>query len=120
MKQMVPLKAPGPDGMSPICYQSYWHVVGHDLSSAVLSYLNTGIVLPSINHTFVTLVSEVKNLEKVTEYHPIIMCNVIFMLISKVFANRLKLVLPHVISNTQTAFMPGHLITNNILVAFKT
>uniref|UniRef100_A0A2N9GPD6 Uncharacterized protein n=1 Tax=Fagus sylvatica TaxID=28930 RepID=A0A2N9GPD6_FAGSY len=44
MKQMAPLKAPGPDGMPPIFYQSYWHVVGKDISSAVLYCLHSGKV----------------------------------------------------------------------------
>uniref|UniRef100_A0A2N9FKU0 Uncharacterized protein n=1 Tax=Fagus sylvatica TaxID=28930 RepID=A0A2N9FKU0_FAGSY len=42
MKQMAPLKAPGPDGMPPIFYQSYWHVGGEDVIAAVLSCLNSG------------------------------------------------------------------------------
>ena len=28
LNQMPPLTAPGPDGMSPIFYKSFWHIVG--------------------------------------------------------------------------------------------
>uniref|UniRef100_A0A2N9HAJ1 Reverse transcriptase domain-containing protein n=1 Tax=Fagus sylvatica TaxID=28930 RepID=A0A2N9HAJ1_FAGSY len=120
LNQMAPLKAPGSNGFSPIFYESYWHVVGQDVTEAVLSCLNSGTLLSSINHTFVTLIPKVKNPKKVIEYRPISLCNVVYKLILKVLANRLKLVLPHVISNTQSAFVPSHLITNNILVAFET
>ena len=120
MKQMAPLKAPGPDGMPPIFYQSYWHVVGKDISSAVLYCLHSGTLLPSLNHTYVTLIPNTKSPERVTEYRPISLCNIIYKLISKVLANRLKKILPHVISETQSAFVPGRLITDNVLIAFET
>jgi hypothetical protein len=120
MKQMAPLKAPGPDGMPPIFYQSYWHVVGEDVTAAVLSCLNSGKIPASLNHSYVTLIPKTKSPEKVTEYRPISLCNVVYKLISKVLANRLKKVLPQVVSETQSAFVPGRMITNNVLIAFET
>ena len=120
IKQMAPSKAPGPDGMPPIFYLKFWHVVGNDVTQAVLSCLNSGCILKSINHTFITLIPKVKTPERVTEFHPISLCNVVYKLISKVLANRLKVILPQIVSNYQSAFVPGRLITDNVLVAFET
>ena len=120
IKQMAPSKAPGPDGMPPIFYQKYWHVVGNDVTLAVLSCLNSGSLLKSINHTFITLIPKVKSPEKVTDFRPISLCNVIYKLVAKVLANRLKLILPQIVSDSQSAFVPGRLITDNVLIAFET
>jgi hypothetical protein len=120
IKQMAPLKASGLDGMSPIFYQNFWDSVGNDVSSAILSCLNSGSILKSINHTYITLIPKKQNPTKVTDFCPISLCNVIYKILSKVLTNRLKPILSHIISETQSAFVPGRLITDNILVAFET
>ena len=38
LKQMAPLKAPGPDGMPPLFYQSYWPLLGNDVTQSVLHF----------------------------------------------------------------------------------
>lgn len=75
---------------------------------------------PNINNTYLCLIPKIKSLEKAKDFHPISLCNVIYKLISKTIANRLKKCLPKLVTESQSAFMSNHLITNNILVAFKT
>ena len=83
INQMAPSKAPSPDGMPPLFYQSFWSSVGFDVTDAALSCLNTSTILKSINHTFITLIPKVSNPENVSEFRPISLCNVLYKIIVK-------------------------------------
>ena len=119
IKEMAPLKALGPDGMPPLFYQTYWSNMGIDITQAVLSCLNSGSILKSINHTFIALIPKVKNPERVSEFRPISLCNVIYKIVCKVIANRLKPMLNNIISETQSAFIAERLIIDNILITYE-
>ena len=104
VNQMEPLKGPGPDGLPPLFFQKYWRVVGDDVVAVVLSCLQSGAIPPSINYTFITLIPKVKSPTKVTDYRPISLCNILYKIVSKVIANRLKCIFPNIISELQSAF----------------
>lgn len=52
-----------------------------------------------------------------TELRPISLCNVGYKIILKLLCQRLKGLLPNLISETQSAFISGRLISDNILIA---
>ena len=66
LKQMAPLKAPGPDGMPPLFNQHCWGVVENDVTSSVLSWLNLGTLPHPFNHIFIKLIPKKKNPKYVT------------------------------------------------------
>ena len=107
LDQIAPLTAPGSDGMSLIFYKSFWHIVGEDVIDVVLRALNSGIVPKSINTTFITLIPKIKNPKIVSNFRPISLCNVIYKLIAKVVANRLKMFLANSVPDSQSAFLFG-------------
>ena len=83
LNQMAPLKVPGPNGMPPLFYQHFWATMQHDVTSAILSWLNSGILPKPSNHTLITLIPKIANPEHMSEFRPISLCNVLYKIYSK-------------------------------------
>lgn len=96
---MHPSKSPGLDGMSPFFFQKYWHIVRHNVTAAVLSVLHSGGYLHKMNYIHIVLIPKRNNPLYITEYRPISLGNVVSRIISKVLENRVKPILPNVISD---------------------
>lgn len=112
-------KSPGPDGLNQTFYQRFWNIVGTDVVNFCNKFIIDGELPNGINHTLVCLILKVKQPEKMTDMRPISLCNVLFRVLSKVLANRLKPCLNGLISNKQSAFVEGRLLTDNALIAFE-
>jgi hypothetical protein len=113
------LKAPGPDGLHAIFYKRFWDMLGDDLIKEVLNAVNNILVPEGWNSTTIVVIPKIDNPKKVALFRPINLCNVVYKMISKMLANRLKVYLPEIISEHQSAFVPGQLITDNILLAYE-
>ncbi|XP_019195702.1 PREDICTED: uncharacterized protein LOC109189548 [Ipomoea nil] len=110
-------KAPGPDGMNLGFYQQFWDIVGADVTDFVLECLNSGSLPAGLNESNVVLIPKKQSPEMVTDLRPIALSTVVYKIIAKVIANRLKPLLGDIIYVSQSAFILGRLITDNILVA---
>ncbi|KAL5565680.1 hypothetical protein UlMin_028844 [Ulmus minor] len=117
--QMAPSKSPGVDGMSALFYQKYWSIVGDEVTTACLGFLNEGLDLGSINETLITLLPKVKCPTQITEFRPISLCNILYKITSKMLATRMRSVMDSIISEEQSAFIPGRLISDNAIIGFK-
>lgn len=116
---MHPDKSPGYDGLNPGFFQAYWQIVGMDVTRLCQVFFDTGELPVGINRTLVCLIPKVYQPQFMSDLRPISLCNVLFRIISKVMANRLKECLPSLISDKQSAFVEGRLLMDNALVAFE-
>jgi len=119
LNQMHPHEAPGLNGMNLYFFQKFWDTVSNGVSAIVLAIIDGHLIPPRLNHTFVALIPKKPRLDSIQKYHPVSLCKVIYKLVKKVIVNRYKLILPNIISDTQSAFIQGKLIIDNILIAFE-
>lgn len=110
-------KAPGPDGYPGEFFTAHWDIVGAYMIHAVGEFLRTGQLLQQWNSTILTLVPKKPSACKLSDFRPIACCNSVYKVASKLLANRLKQVLPRLVSNAQSAFIPGRLLVENVLLA---
>lgn len=90
--------------------------MSNDICDAIKEFFDKLRSSKQINANQISLVPKVKCPMKAGEFRPIACCNVIYKTISKMMCNRLRLVLPNLISQIQSAFLVGRSIIENILV----
>ncbi|KAJ9555234.1 hypothetical protein OSB04_009848 [Centaurea solstitialis] len=112
-------KAPGSDGFTSKFFKSSWDVVGEDVTIAVHNFFYSGRLLKEVNHTLICLIPKCPNASRVGDYRPISCCSVIYKCISKIISDRIKPYLNNLVSKSQSAFIPGRRISDNILLAHE-
>lgn len=83
VKCMGRFKALGPDGFQPVFYQDCWEIVGHSVSRFVLTFFETGVLPPATNDALLVLLPKVQKPERITQFRPVSLCNVLFKVITK-------------------------------------
>ncbi|CAN0884349.1 Transposon TX1 uncharacterized 149 kDa protein [Linum grandiflorum] len=119
MFDMHPDKALGPDGFNPGFYQKMWADIGDEVIQACQQWLRQGSIPRDIQSTTIVLLPKIPHPTNMKELRPISLCNVLYRLVAKVLANRLRRILPQVIDDEQSAFVRGRSIFDNIIVAFE-
>ncbi|KAG7540795.1 Endonuclease/exonuclease/phosphatase superfamily [Arabidopsis thaliana x Arabidopsis arenosa] len=110
-------KAPGPDGYTVEFFKQSWPILGRDFVIAIQSFFLHGFLPKGVNTTILALIPKKTEAQAMRDYRPISCCNVMYKVISKIMANRLKKILPSSILPNQSAFIKDRLMMENQLLA---
>lgn len=112
-------KSPGIDGFSAKLFKNCWQTLKCDVYAAVDEFFKTGMILKGFNQTVVTLIPKGEHAKNIRDFRPIAGCTVFLKIISKVLTNRMRSIMPDVISKNQAAFVVGQDIHNHIHLAYE-
>lgn len=112
-------KAPGCDGFNAHFFKKLWILIGEEVTHAVLQFFETTEIYRAINCTVITLIPKIKNPSSVKEFLPISCCTILYKVISKILTTRMQEVMDAIIDNSQSAFVPGRLIMDNIVMSHE-
>lgn len=76
-----------------------------------------GVLEGFFNKTLIVLIPKVSTQETMFQLHPISLCTVPYMLLTKVIVNRHKFSMPILVAENQTSFVSGRNIMDNVVVA---
>eukprot|EP00253_Pinus_taeda_P019391 PITA_19391 len=112
-------KAPGPDGFTSNFFQYFWELIKWEVWQVVEESCNMLWMYPGLNATFIALIPKSKESNSPDKYRPIALCNIIYKIVSKVVALRLKPMLPFIISPEQSSYVEGRQITDGIILTHE-
>lgn len=112
-------KSPGPDGFTTDFFHSCWPIIKQEVWELVEDTRRTSGVLSAFNSAFLTLIPKEDGANNPNKFRPIALCNVIYKIITKVIANRLKPLMPNLTSQEQSRYVEGQKILDGIILAHE-
>ncbi|GKV07275.1 hypothetical protein SLEP1_g19071 [Rubroshorea leprosula] len=109
-------KAPGPDGFNFNFIKFAWSSLKDDFVNFMCEFHQHGRLVKGLNSSFLALIPKKLNPLQFKEYRPISLLGCLYKLLAKVLANRLKMVMSDIISDSQSAFVGGRQLVDSVLI----
>ena len=77
----------------------------------------TRVMLEYLNETLILLIPKCQSPKSLSNYMPIILCNSIYKVVTKIIIGRIRPLLDRIISHVQSASVPGRRGLDNIIIA---
>lgn len=113
-------RSPSPDGWTFEFFLSFFDLLGDDILKMVLELKDKGMMPWNLNSTFISLIPKVDHLDTFGEFRPISLCNVLYKIVAKVIALRVKPLLYNYIFEEQLGFLNNRHIHEVVGVAQQT
>jgi hypothetical protein len=110
-------KSPGPDGVNFGFFKDFWEELKGDVMRFIYEFHRNGKLTKGINSTFIALIPKVDSPQRLTDFRPISLVGSLYKILAKVLANRLRMVIGSMISESQTTFVKDRQILDGILIA---
>ena len=110
------LKALDPNGLHAIFFQSQWQIVGDSVCRLVQEIFRDLAKVEEVNKTFVTLIPQMNHLKSIKHFRLISLYNAVYKLVTKIVANKIRNIMPLVISPNRCNFVLGRNGSDNIII----
>ena len=108
-------KSPGSDGITTEFYKIFWNDIKKFYIDSLNHSYQCGALTELQNQSIISLIPKSdKDTSILENWRPISLLNVDYKIATKTIANRLKKVLPKLIHDSQTGFLKGRNINENI------
>lgn len=112
--KMKKQKTPGPDGLTVEFYIQFWNELQDILHKLFQNIYEENCMSRTMRHGHIILIYKKGDRRQLKNYRPISLLNVDYKILARVMSNRLKNVIPKIISASQTSCIVGRDISDTI------